>query len=52
MKRVEKLAIAAICLAAINGAIFIQAWSLPQERVERKNTCEWRMTAGGTEVCR
>lgn len=52
MKRVDKLAITAAVLAMAAIAILINAWSIPQERVERNRTCEWRMTAGGTEVCR
>ena len=36
----------------VYGLVFLQAWSLPQERTERKNTCEWHLTTWGTEVCR
>lgn len=52
MKRVDKLVIAAICLVAANILIVLEAWSIPQERVQRNTTCEWRKTEGGAEICR
>jgi hypothetical protein len=51
MKRVEKLAIAAAVLAALNAWIMVNAWTLPQERTEVRK-CEWQATTWGTEVCR